>query len=680
MKLSIKYVAFVACMSFLLTAVSAQVGGGGEGAQEDNFAMSSHNYRGYHNSMQDSSDQLQPNSTTRQNWNLSDVFGDDYRVYDSRDSTPGPDNWGLSKYMNASIGNRGDPYLPGTRDRSGFYYQPDLVHSSTGVRQALMEEGVDKRDKVFGNSIAVARDFDNDGQDEGVWEDPDDWSRSGIGPRHVPPEFMNFSYGDITGFDKGMGVDNGTDDEGVFRFKNNNPDSNVSIGDIAFVDEDGKSDTFEQEPPVCGDDHKEYLIEELGESANSMNRSGSFACSGRRDVCVARHGGSKAVYRNGDLVNTDEASEQFGRAKNDREVCETRGTNTRFGVWYDQDYSVEYCQNNTLYGNIGVRWFDSSFVDRHPYAVIEGIDDDMNPYLYNRNRYQFTSTQGDPAYGAGDTPVPTGRNVSGDVASFYSEYKNNPSSVYNDELKDYVASKGFCAGDDSDENLIVQESDVSVIDTNFSVIAVADSPGDCVLDGANYPNKIDQSSPTGNRNVYSTGESVSVDLGPTQRQVTCYNGVWRAEGPVFFLRENVEVESGSSSSVDFQLINVQNTETTFEVTLDVPTDLQPHTEFSQGGVQFTATLPAEETNVYGVDIFGYNKSVDSADINVTAEATGTNIQGSDHTTLDIVDQVRNQGVNPANQTANEVPGIGFTQLLVLAAAAYLFYVSRIFAS
>jgi len=173
---------------------------------------------------------------------------------------------------------------------------------------------------------------------------------------------------------------------------------------------------------------------------------------------------------------------------------------------------------------------------------------------------------------------------------------------------------------------------------------------------------------------------VSVDLGPTQRQVTCYNGVWRAEGPVFFLRENLEVESGSSSSVDFQLINVQNTETTFEVTLDVPTDLEPHTEFSQGGVQFTATLPAEETNVYGVDIFGYNESVDSADINVTAEATGTNIQGSDHTTLDIVDQVRNQGVNPANQTANEVPGLGFTQLLVLAAAAYLFYVSRIFAS
>jgi len=647
-----------------------------EGARQDNFASPTHGYLGYHNSIQDSSDQLQPNSTTRGNWNLSDVFGDSYRVYDSRDSTLGPDNWGLSKYMNASIGNRGDPYLPGNEDRQGCYYQPNLAHSSTGVRQALMEEGVDKRDKVFGNSFALARDVDGDQQDEGVWEDPDDIQVE----KEFNRTYMNFSYCDITGFDKGIGVDNDTDDEGVFRFKNNNPDSNVSIGDIAFVDEDGKSDTFEQEPNVCGDDHKEYLIEELGESANSMNRSGSFACSGRRDVCVARHGGSKAVYRNGDLVNTDEASEQFGRAKNDREVCETRGTNTRFGVWYDQDYSVEYCQNNTLYGNIGVRWFNSSFVDTHPYAVIEGIDDDMNPYLYNRNIYQFTSTQGDPAYGNGETPVPTGRNVSGDVSGFYSEYKNNPSSVYNDELKDYVASKGFCAGDDSDENLIVQESDVSVIDTNFSVIAVADSSGDCVLDGANYPNKIDQSSPTGNRNVYSTGESVSVDLGSTQRQVTCYNGVWRADGPIFFLRENVEVESGSSSSVDFQLINVQNTETTFEVTLNVPTDLEPHTEFSQGGVQFTATLPAEETNVYGVDIFGYNQSVDSADINVTAEATGTNIQGSDHTTLDIVDQVRNQGVNPANQTANEVPGIGFTQLLVLAAAAYLFYVSRIFAS
>ena len=645
-----------------------------EGALQDNFDNGTYDYLGYHNRMQDSSDQLEPGATTERNWNLTDVFGASYRVYNSRDSTPGPDNWGLSKYLNASIGNRGNVYLPGNQYRSGCYYQETLVHTSSGKKTALMQSGVDKRDKVFGNSIAIARDPDGDGVDEGVWEDPDDWSRSGTGPRYVKPVFMNFTC-DITGFDKGIGFDNGTNDEGEFRYKNNNPATNVSIGDIAFVDQAGKSDTFEQEPPVCGDDHKEYLVEELGESANSMNRSGSFACSGRRDVCVARHGGQYAVYRDGDLVETDEASEDFGRSKNDMEVCETQGVNTRFGVWYDQDYSKEYCQANTLYGDIGVRWFNASFVDKHPYAVREGLDDDMNPYLYNRGRYNFTSTQGDISYGAGETPVPTGRNVSGDVADYYSEYKNNPDSVYNNQLKDLVYSKGFCAGDDSDENLIVQESSTSLIDTNYSVIAVADSSGDCVLDGANYPDKVPAHD---DRKVYSTGEKVTVDLGPTQRQIACYAGQWHADWPVVFLSENVSVESGTTGTAEFQIINVQDSETEFEVTLDVPTRLEPHTEFSQGGVQFTTTLPAEETNIYSVDIFGYNESVDSAEINVSAETAGSGVRGSDHTTLDIVDTInQSQGLDSANQTASEVPGIGPVQLLALLMTAYIFYMQTL---
>lgn len=650
--------------------MAAAVTNQSEGAVQDNFDQTNYDFEGYHNRMQDSSDQLEPGAATERNWNLSDVFGTDYRVYESRDSMPGPDNWALTKHLNYSIGNRGQAKAPALDDRSGCYYRPGVVE-----RRVLMEAGDTKKQKFFGNSIAVARDWEDpdndgvaegDGAVEGVWEDPDD--------PQVRPTLLNFSC-DITGFDKGIGVDNGTDDDGEFRFENNNPDTNVSIGDIAFVDQAGKSDTFEQEPPVCGDDHKEYLVEELGESANSMNRSGSFACSGRRDVCVARHGGQYAVYRDGDLVETDEASEDFGRSKNDMEVCETQGVNTRFGVWYDQDYSKEYCQANTLYGDIGVRWFNASFVDKHPYAVREGLDDDMNPYLYNRGRYNFTSTQGDVSYGAGETPVPTGRNVSGDVADYYSEYKNNPDSVYNNQLKDLVYSKGFCAGDDSDENLIVQESSTSLIDTNYSVIAVADSSGDCVLDGANYPDKVPAHD---DRKVYSTGEKVTVDLGPTQRQIACYAGQWHADWPVVFLSENVSVESGTTGTAEFQIINVQDSETEFEVTLDVPTRLEPHTEFSQGGVQFTTTLPAEETNIYSVDIFGYNESVDSAEINVSAETSGSGVRGSDHTTLDIVDTInQSQGLDSANQTASEVPGIGPVQLLALLMAAYIFYMQTL---
>lgn len=659
-------------MLVLTSLGTAQVITSLEGPVQDNFDQDDYSYEGYHNRMQDSSDQLEPGAATERNWNLTDVFGEGYRVYNSRDSTPGPDNWGLSKNLDASIDNRGNVYLPGDRSTPGCYYQEDV--SSSEKKTALMQATVDKRDKVFGNSFANARDPDNDGVDEGVWDDPDDWNRS-TNSGDVPPEYMSFEC-DITGFDKGIGVDNGTDDNGVFRFKNDNQDSHVAIGDVAFVDEDGKSDTFVQEPPVCGDDHKEYLVEELGESENSMNNSGSFACSGRRDVCVARHGGSYAVYRQGDLVEADEASEEFGRSKDDKEFCETQDSDTRFGVWYDQDYSKEYCQNNDLYGDLGVRWINSSFIDKHPYAVREGLDDDMNPYLYNRDQDDYSSTQGDVSFSPGETPVPTGRNISGSIESYYSEY--NKGSPVDLGYKDAVATKGFCGGDDSDEHLRVQEADTSLLDTNYSVIAIADEKSDCVLDGANYPDKINQTGETGERNVYSEGEQVTVDLGPSERQVTCFSGKWVDEWPVLFLQNSINVEESTTSTAEFQIINVQSTETEFDVRLDVATQLEPHTEFSQGGSQFTVTVPPEETEIYGVDIFGVNSSIGPEDINVSADATSSDDFGYDTIEADIIDEInQSQGISSANQTTSEVPGIGMIQLLFLASVAYVFYMSRV---
>lgn len=659
-----KIVLILSGILLLLVSGASAVTNQSEGAHQDNFGQDNFDYLGYHNRMQDSSNQFEPGAETERNWNLTDVLGANYRVYESRDSMPGPDNWALTKYINYSIGNRGQAKAPALDDRSGCYYRQGVQ-----PRSVLMEEGHTKKQKFFGNSIAVARDWENpdDGVVEGVWDDPDD--------PQVPQDYLNFSC-DITGYDFGIGYDNSSAfSGGDFRYENDNTATNVSIGDVAFVDQAGKSDTFAQEPPVCGDDHKEYLVEELGESANSMNRSGSFACSGRRDVCVARHGGQYAVYRDGDRVETDEASEDFGRSKNDIEICETQRDSTRFGVWYDQDYSRNYCQANTLYGDMGVRWINSTFIDNHPYAAIEGIDDDINPYLYNRGRYNFTSTQGDVSYSSGETPVPTGRNTSRNVAKYYSEYRNNPDSVYNSNLKDLVVSKGFCGGDDSDENLIVQKSSTSLISTNYSVKAIADDSSDCVLDGGNYPSKVPAHD---DRKVYSSGEKVTVDLGPTERKISCYAGQWHADWPVVFLSENVTVDSGSTGTAEFQVINVQDTETQFEVTLDVPTRLEPHTEFSQGGVQFTTTLPAGETNIYSVDIFGINASVDSAEINVTAEATGSGIRGYDTTTLDIVNEInRTSGIAGANQTTSEVPGIGFMQLLFLAAAGYLYYLSTV---
>lgn len=638
----------------LLTGSAVSVTNQSEAAFQDNWDETPYDHGGYHNRMQDSSDQLEPGAETQPNWNLTSVFGENYVVYDTRDSTPGPDNWALTKYLNYSIGNRGNAYAPGTEGRSGCYYEEGVVKRTDPQNDTVL-----KKNKVFGNSFANASDWDGDGVEEGVWEDPDE----------IRPEFANFSC-DITGVDKGYGYDTGND-QGDFRWKNDDLSTHVAIGDVAFADIEGKSDPFEQEPPACGDDHKEYLLEEMGETINSENESGSFACAGRRDVCIARHGGSYAVYRQGDLVDTDEAAEDFGRVKGDKEYCVTvNNPYSPYGVWYDQDYSRNYCQENSLYGDLGIRWINSSYIDKHPYSVLEGIDDDMNPYLYKRGEANYTSTQGDPGYGAGETPVPTGKMTNRSVDQFYSNHSSwTPPPGY----LNMTATKGFCGGDEEGENLIVQSSSTNLINTNYSVMAIASDSDDCVLDGANYPGVADD-----NRRIYSAGETVTVDLGSGTSTVTCYSGTWRDKWPVKFTQDNVTVQEGDIRRISFDLINVQSTETTFDVTLDADTPLEPFTEFDQGGASFTATLNPGSTRSYSVELFGQNASIPPQNITVHAEGVSTAIEGNDSVTANIVESYTapNQSDAANGSTTSEVPGLGGIQLMVLMLLAALMYYTR----
>jgi hypothetical protein len=642
----------------LLTAVllsTALVSADDEGALQDNYDETPYDYGGYHNKMQDSSDQLEPGAETERNWNLTSVFGEGYVVYDTRDSTPGPDNWALTKYMNYSVGNRGNAYAPGYENRSGCYYQEGV-----SPRTSPTDDTVSKRQKVFGNSFANASHWDGDGKREGVWEDPDE----------VPAEFSNFTC-DLTGPDKGYGFDTGNDG-GDFHWKSNDNMTHTVIGDVAFPGEEGKNDSFAQEPPACGDDHKEFLVEELGETINSENKSGSWACSGRRDVCVARHGGEYAMYRQGDLVNTDEASEEFGRVKGDKEFCETEESEYGpYGVWYDQDYSEEYCQANDLYGELGIRWINSSYIDKHPNSVLEGIDDDLNPYLYKNGEASYTSTQGELPYSSSsETPVPTGKMTNRSVDQYYSNHSSwSPPGNY----LNLTATQGFCGGDEEGENIIVQESSTSLVRTNYSVMAVASDADDCVLDGANYDDVNHNE-----RRIYSSGEKETVNLGPSQRKISCYGGTWYDNWPVVFNRDNVTVEEGTRQEVSFQLINVQNSDTKYDVELRAETPIEPFTEFGQGGVTFTETLPPQTSRLYSVEVFGANASLPPQNIEVYAEAVSADINGSDEVEVSIVDRLNASEQGSGNVTGGEVPGMGPIHLIVLMLLAATLYYTRMF--
>ena len=623
-----------------------------EGAPQDNYD-DFYGFTGFHNKIDDSSDQFEPGAATQRNWNLSDVYGEDYKVYDSRDSTSGPDKWALTRFMNYSVDNRGNGYPPATEDRSGCFYRPE-IDERTGVD----DQGVDKKYKIFGNSLAVAKDFDNDGLDEGVWEDPDD----------VGVQYANFSC-DITGPDKGYGFDTG-DKEGEFTYKNDDKSTHVVTGDIAFAVKDGKTGAFDQEPPVCGDDHKEYLLEELGATQNSLEGTGQFGCGTDRNDCVARSGGEYALYREGDTVNTDEASENFGRSKDDAEVCMQRTQDT-YGVWYDQDYGPELCQVNNLYGSAGVRWISPDFIDRHPYSVVEGIDDDMNPYLEKRLGDVNRSTQGNVTEYLEDTenrtPVPTGRYVNKSVDQYYSEYS---SWEPDDEYLNYSATKGFCGGDDEGENIAVQQASTELIQTNYSVIGIADDPDDCVIDGGNY-----ESISHEKRKLYSPGDEVSLDLGQSQRTISCYSGQWFANWPVTFLQENVSVEATTEREITFKVINVRNTETSYEVSLNTDEEIEAFTQFTDyDGDTFKTTVPAESSRRYSIQVYGQDQEVGPANITVRARSITGDIQGSDEVTVDVVGEL--ESTQGTSQTPSEVPGIMPIQLIALLMLSTLIYYRR----
>ena len=589
-----------------------------EGDQQDNFDS----YGGVHNRIQDQSDQFESGAATESNWDR--IYSSGFSPSNSQDSTPGPDMWGLSDTLRDSIGNDGNVY-----SRGRCY----------GGGRGVSDGSIDKTDRVFGNSYAGVQGGD------GTWRDPDDLSSSKL----------SFSC-DLTGPDKGIGFDTNSGNVNSWSYQG----SNEVVGDIAWAYGSGKNNGWVQEKNVCGDDSKEYLIEELGSAANPSSDSGAWACSYATDTCVLRNADpGTAIYKENDYVNAGEPGEDAGRLKQDAEVCDTRSGDPH-GAWYDQDYAQDYCRENTLYGESGVRWFSESSIEEHPQAVTGGIDDDANDYLKNK----VSTLDSNPSKSNWDSsdfnsesPIPAGE----------------PSNNSNPQ----VASLGFCGGDDESEYLVTQQCNTDLCSTDNSIVGVAEDPDNCVLDHEEV-----EGASGDKRDLYSEGDEVDLTRGGSTQTIACYGGRWQESWPVSFLKDEVNVALGTTGRIGFQVVNVQDSSRSFDLELEDGsdgTDLDVFTTFAESDTDsMTVSVPAGATRTYDLAVNANSIVEPAKSLTITAEGSDGVLTGQDSTDLRILDSSTIEALNATSQT-RDVPGIGFTQvawLAVVATFTYFLFISR----
>lgn len=656
-------------------------------------------YDGYINKIEDYSDQLEPGmGTTAYGMSSSGADPDsisgqtnvdsssDAKWHDSMGGVDRADQYAITESLEWAISNRGIPYEPGDT-----YYHEDY----TGfTRSKPGDPSVSKTVKVFGNSFAAVADQSLAGESgtsieagDGIWIDPDDMKELTENGqiRGNWRGLLTYSI-DITGPDSGLGLNTG-DNDGInyidpgryyivhgniyFEGEADKVDNNgvngkdEGYGDPATV---GESKPL-LEPPLCGDDRKEFLMEELGESTKSERLDGAYACADSRDVCVDMSASGSKIFSVGATQQTDEIDENVGRLKNDEEVCAQLDASEKVGqstpddvpLWYDQDYTESLCQNqNNLYGLAGLRWIPESEIRNHPHAFTGGIDDDWNErfqQMWQRGAIteNYTSRPNKNSWDfSRESPVPTG--------------SINQSR---DEKNTSIATLGFCGGDDEGEFLITQRCNTQYCETDNSVKGVADNPNNCILDGSKYPEVSNNI-----RDLYNPGDKVDFTFSGDTKTISCYDGVWYGDWPVVFNRDQVNVVSGQTRYVTFKIINVENRQVSYDVQLSPGANINDAwVSFRQNGTEFETTLPAQSSKEFNVEIYGGDTSVDNAEIEVIASSKDGDISGFDRVEVDIVPAAN----SPAGQqgSSRNVPGIGLLQvvvLMMLAGTVYFFTV------
>jgi len=294
------------------------------------------------------------------------------------DTTIGSDEavqYAYTKYRNWSIDVTGVPYPPFNAENLGYSDVDDTGNhyrrSYTGPKRTSLDDiTVPKTSKAFGNSIAVVAGHDIGAysveKGEGFWIDPDNienhskWeyieggyikgiSTSGEQWR----DLLNWSV-DITGPDQGIGYDlehgklNDTD-PGYFdeaRDTTGNGEDDTFFADIIWQRNSPLAKGLE--PPVCGDDQREYLIREY-KTAEFTPEEISYACVNESDpdVCVYEDD----LYDEGTLLdvgeNRTEAEEQGNSP--DQEVCLNMRNDIGGGSWYDVSSVTGNSEDNFIY-------------------------------------------------------------------------------------------------------------------------------------------------------------------------------------------------------------------------------------------------------------------------------------------------------------------------------------------
>ncbi|WP_153550097.1 hypothetical protein [Candidatus Nanohalobium constans] len=600
------------------------------------------------NKLQEDTDQLEPGMDT-----TFPLLSEIDKWSDSIGGRDEADMFALTESLSWSISNRGVPYSPGSAP-----YHKDYSGSE---RSDPQDSSVSKEDKVFGNSLAVvaARDFNpEDGPEqiengEGYWIEPDDIRSEEGNYQGSWESVLNYDL-DITGPDGGLGFHT----DGKTSIDTFSGGSIVNT-DIFFEGEpstgDATADNTNEylEPPMCGDDQREYLLEERGEVVNSDKYEGRFACADARNHCVQRDY-SKKLYDTGEYQQANEEAENRGRAKLDDEICAERPSD-EFPNWYDQDFGdidgdgeQDTCKVNNLYGDLGKRWFDKEDVEEHPNAFTGGIDDDSNNKLENQGEADLTSKPEASSWSEDETPVSSG------------EINTDRS----------VVTKGFCGGDDESEYIVTQTCDSRLCSTDNDVIGVAEDPDNCILDRAEV-----EGVSGSERMLYDEGETVEVSTGSDTQELACYGSTWTEKWPVNFARDNVTVPLNTTGRVSFEVINVRDDASTFDLELSIPNgDLEDLTVFEETGTnEMTVDVAGGASETHALNIRGNKRIENWEEIELQADSRDGQLSGYDTTFAKITETAGTGNGSTPTQVNRDVPGLQTIQLIWMAMIASTIY-------
>lgn len=602
--------------------------------------------------LKEDSNQLEPGMETEYSMDFNDK--DNY-WFDSRGGERYADQFGYVDRRSEAISNRGRSWNSNT----GEDYLPGQTYArtSSAIRGNVRSDSVTKTQKVFANSIVVESTSSGPfTAGEGYWLDPDELEAKNSEYASDWWSLVKFNI-DLTGPDSGLGWDDGSDPSiASYDTKQSN---SVIRGGIHWEDEASGGSEY-HEPPMCGDDQLEFLVEEIGESVNPGKGDGRYACVTSKDKCVT-FADSPPVADLEEYRQAGEPDENVGRLKKDKEIC-LKDEPDEQSKWWDQDYgdvdgdgTQDTCRVNDLYGNEAIRWIDSDYVRNYPHAVTGGVDDDWNGYIqqeYDSGRTdRHVSKPGQNSWSFNsESPVPSGARAVGN---------------------DSIATLGFCGGDDEGEYLVTQQCNSNLCETDRSVIGVAKNPDSCVIDEdtMSYDTDVDE------RTIFEAGSEITVDLGGQTRKMTCFNNYWFDEYPIIFNQQNTEVPFGESTTVSFHIINVREESTTFNVEMinpltDKPSAYQYSTFVEKSGNSFETTLAPQSAKTYYINIQGSNKAIgDSStpsedDLTVRASAVNSEMSGQDFTTVEVVE---NNATNSSvgRTEPQSVPGVGTVHLMAL---------------